>query len=286
MQTFQTPGSLTLRLRVPAGEVEVETVDGAATQVEIIPLRRDEASEAAVEETRIDLRQSGDGHELRVDVPERGATGRLGFLFSRSPEVRVQIRCPREADLLLKSKSADLDARGRFGNVEVETTSGDVEVADVGGSARAQAVSGDVRFGRVDGPAEINTVSGDIAATSVLGTANLNSVSGDIGLREAGSSVNSNSVSGDQRLEAVSEGSVDANSVSGDVYVGVRRGSRVWIDAGSRSGDVTSELEVQDARPDGEGPFVELRVQSLSGDIQLVRAPSPSLRFELKDTDH
>ena len=273
MQTFATPGPLSLRLQVPSGDVDVATVAGTETTVEIEPFRLDEATEAAVAAARVDLRERGGGSsELRVEIPEAGAGGRFGFLFGRSPEVRVRIACPHGADLQVKSKSADVDARGRFGDVQIETASGDVGIGNVDGSLRIQCVSGDVRFGRVGATAEINSVSGDVHGEEVAGNATLNSVSGDVTLRRAEASVDVNTVSGDQRLEAVRQGSTKSHSVSGDLEIGVVRGSRVWIDANSRSGDVTSELEVGDARPAGAGPMLELRVQTLSGDITIARA--------------
>jgi hypothetical protein len=37
------------------------------------------------------------------------------------------------------------------------------------------------------------------------------------------------------------------------------------------SGETSSELEVGDAPPDGEGPLVELRATAMSGDIRVKR---------------
>jgi len=44
------------------------------------------------------------------------------------------------------------------------------------------------------------------------------------------------------------------------------------VDARSRSGEVRSELPVSDAPPEGEGPAVELRANTMSGDITVARA--------------
>ena len=66
--------------------------------------------------------------------------------------------------------------------------------------------------------------------------------------------------------------------MSGDVRVGVGRGTRVWIDATSVSGDLGSELGLDDREPDtdepdpGGGPVVPLRVKTVSGDVSIVRA--------------
>jgi hypothetical protein len=38
------------------------------------------------------------------------------------------------------------------------------------------------------------------------------------------------------------------------------------------SGETTSELEIEDAPTGGEGPQVDLRATSMSGDIRIVRA--------------
>jgi hypothetical protein len=65
--------------------------------------------------------------------------------------------------------------------------------------------------------------------------------------------------------------------VSGDVRVGVGRGTRVWIDAGTISGDLGSELGLDDTDPAddagaGGGLVVPLHVKTVSGDVSIVRA--------------
>src|SRR5206468_284964 len=78
--------------------------------------------------------------------------------------------------------------------------------------------------------------------------------------------------SGDQMIGAVSQGSVNLKSASGDLKVGIREGSTLWVDARSRSGEVSSELPVTDLPPEGDAPHIELRANTMSGDITLVRA--------------
>ena len=81
----------------------------------------------------------------------------------------------------------------------------------------------------------------------------------------------SKSVSGDQRV-TVAEGKVALVSVSGDLEARVRPGSRVFVDANAVSGDVSSELELSGAASNGEGPLVEIRARSVSGDVRIARA--------------
>src|SRR5207253_4824702 len=103
---------------------------------------------------------------------------------------------------------------------------------------------------------------------------------GDLWIGDAGASVRANSVSGDQRIEAVVEGVVESHSVSGDIWIGVRRGSRVYVDANTISGATSSELELTDApaddASDDEGPLLDVRVKTVSGDITIARAPAPA----------
>jgi DUF4097 and DUF4098 domain-containing protein YvlB len=271
MERFTTPGPLTLRIRNTSGEIRLETAEGDETTVELEALRNDDVSQAAVESARVELRERAGGQELRVEIPERGSTSKLGFLFSRSPEVLVRVTSPPGADLQVQTRSADLDARGRFGSAEIETTSGDVEIAELGGDLRLRDVSGDAHIGHIGRNAEVQTVSGDVTVEAGEGTVTLQSVSGDLAVRAAGGPVTLNSVSGDQRAEGAGNGPVSAQSVSGDIRIGIRPGVRVWIDAASRSGDVTSELEVRDGQA-ADGPVAELRLQSLSGDIAIVRS--------------
>ena len=97
-------------------------------------------------------------------------------------------------------------------------------------------------------------------------------------MREARASVSANTVSGDQRIEAVQQGRVDVKAISGDVRVGIRSGSRFYVDANTVSGDTSSEFELgdapaqEDANPDA--PLVEVFAKTVSGDVRIERAPA------------
>jgi hypothetical protein len=78
--------------------------------------------------------------------------------------------------------------------------------------------------------------------------------------------------SGDVEVNSVREGDVVLQTASGDIEVAVKKGSKVFIDARSMSGETSSELEITDAPSDGEGPLVEIRATAMSGDIEIRRA--------------
>jgi hypothetical protein len=278
-ETFQTPNPVRLDIRLGAGEVRLEASQLSETTVRLEPLRDNDASVSAVEEARVEQR----GDEILIDVRDR----RRGF---RGAEVLVEVRCPEGSSVRAKTGSADIEGHGRFGSADVETGSGDVQFGELSDDAKVNAASGDVQIAQIGGEARINTASGDIQVASIGseaklnsasgdvmvnkagGTIEVNSASGDVMIREASSSVSVNTASGDQLLGSVGEGKVDLKSASGDLKIGVREGSTLWVDARSRSGDVTSELPVSDLPPEGDAPHVELRANTMSGDITVVRA--------------
>jgi DUF4097 and DUF4098 domain-containing protein YvlB len=268
-ETFSTPGPIRLDLRVPAGEIAVEACDTDETTVELEP-RGGAESTAAVEEARIELREG----VLVVDLPEQRG---IRF-FSRGPEVRLAVRCPHGCDLRVRAASADVRASGRFATAEVESASGDVELGEVLGDARAKAASGDLKLGPVGGSLVAEAASGDIAVERVAGEAKVRTASGDVVVGEAESSLTVQTASGDQHVGSVTAGETSLRSASGDIWIGIRRGSALWVDASSMSGDTTSELDVGDAPSAGAGeePLVELRAQSMSGDIHVARAAAPA----------
>ena len=173
MPSFETPGRVALDLTVPAGTVAVKTWDDPRVDVDVTPARGDDASAQAAEETRIEAAERGGRHEITVRVPKR--EGRLGFL-GRSPELLVTIRCPEGTDLELTSQSADLDVRGRLGNVAARTASGDALLGDTADLTFTTA-SGDLTAGAVAGALTTKSASGDLAVRSVDGTVTANTVS-------------------------------------------------------------------------------------------------------------
>jgi len=268
-ETFHTPGTLTLDLRVPSGEITLESVDGEETVVELEASGASDAMQELVDGARIELRQRGDGYEVIVDVPRR--RGGLGLIFDRA-DFRLHVRSPHGADVQVSTASADVDGRGVFGALRAELASGDLRFAELSGFVEVKSASGDVAVSIIGGGAKVSTASGDVRIGSVEGEATFRSASGDISVDEASSSVTVQSASGDQRLGSVRSGRVTMQSASGDQTVGIRRGSRVRIDVRSMSGDTTSELDIEDVPALGDGPEVELRATSMSGDVRILRA--------------
>lgn len=240
-ETFATPAPVTLQIDVPAGDIEIETAEMPETNLELEVRGRN--AEELERETRIEARGRG---EIVVAASDRRP--------ARDADYRVRVATPHGAAVRADLASADIRGRGRYAELDIDIASGDVQ------------------FDQVDGQAKINTASGDVELARV-GSARVNSASGDVRVDDSSGSIEVNTASGDVLLRRVAEGDVKVHSASGDVEVGIARGSRVWVDAQSLSGETSSELELESGPAgDDEGPLVELRAQTMSGDISIRRA--------------
>ncbi len=273
-ETFMTPRQLAVNVKLPRGDVEVETADVQEATVELTG--SGERALQQIERSEIRFENRGDHDELIVDADPEDfgwSAGRVKLsisLGSRRDHIKVRIRVPHGTTLRTESGSADVSAAGRYAAVELKTASGDVRVDEVERDAEVKVASGDVRIGRVGGSVKLQTAAGDLSVGPVAGKAEIKTAAGDVNLEEVGAGLSVHSVSGDLRVGSVTEGKVELKSVSGDMLIGVRRGSRVWMDVKTVTGDARSELESSD--DDGEGPLVELKATAMSGDIKIVRA--------------
>jgi DUF4097 and DUF4098 domain-containing protein YvlB len=266
-EMFSTPTPIRVDVDLPAGRVHVEAVETHETEVELEPVGDNPASREAVERARVTF---GDG-DLSVSV---SSTTLSNVIRGRRVEVAVRIRCPQGSTAVVKTRHADITGRGRFARASISTASGDVAWSEVGGDAQFNTVSGGLRVGPVSGRLELNTVSGDVTLERVGGPLQAHAVSGDLTFREAADSVEAETVSGDLEVGSVEAGRVVLGSVSGDVRVGIKRGSRLAVDATAVSGALESEIELAGVVPESgeEGPLVDLRARTISGDLRIVRA--------------
>ena len=246
---FHTPEPIELDVQIPSGEIDVETVDGDESFVTVT------GSEKTLAQMRVEL----DGRRLVVALKGKHTMGiriSIGDFNFGSENLRVKAKIPHSSAAAIMTASADAKLRGRYSSLETKSASGDLTVhGEVDGDATVRTVSGDVRIGRVGGALRANSVSGDVSASAVEG------------------SIEMKSVSGDARFDSVREGTVTVQSVSGDIDVGVAPGTNLDVDAGSMSGDLTSEVPLA-SEPGfaAEGPTLVVRGKTISGDFRVFRA--------------
>jgi DUF4097 and DUF4098 domain-containing protein YvlB len=276
MHEFPVTGPVRLRVEFGAGDIAIKAADTDRVSVD---LRGDgDSADALAAETVIEQR----GDEVLVEVPRR-----TGFL-RRSPQLSLTVTLPEGSRVDVRSESADLDATGRLGDTQVkagsgdtrvehandltvQSGSGDVAVGTTDGFAALTAGSGDVTARQITGPGRVSTGSGDIRVERADGPLQANSGSGDVQVDAAEGDVNANTASGDQYVSRIARGRVKLNSASGDISVGVVDGTPVWLDVNTLSGSVASALSGGEPPVDGEDA-VELRVNTVSGDISLARS--------------
>jgi len=270
VRTFQTPGKVKLRISLSGGDVQLAAHGEPRVDVELIALRNDEVTQAAIEEAVVEARERADHTEIVVEIQRKGSG--WGFL-GRGPSVGIRIQCPERASAEISTASADVTGRGALGDIEMKSASGDIALETID-SLKATTASGDVSAGEVLGEANVKTASGDVEVRLAHGALSLNLASGDAVVGDAKGPISVATVSGDQDVRSVEAGEVKLQSVSGDVRVGVRPGRRLWIDATSVSGSMTSELPMESGA-DSAGaadPEIELRARTVSGDVTIVRA--------------
>lgn len=246
---FDTPAPVELDVHVPIGDIDIETIDGDESFVTIT------GSEKALAQMRVEL----EGRKLIVAMKGKhpfGITISIGDFNFGSGGLHVKAKVPHSSLAAITTATADTKLRGRFASLNAKSASGDLVVTgEIEGDTNLKIVSGDVRLGHVGGDLRATTVSGDVTARSIEGSVELKSVSGDV------------------RFDSVRKGTVTVQSVSGDIDVGVAPGTNLDVDAGSVSGDLTSEVPLG-SEPGGtsDGPMLVVRGKTISGDFRVFRA--------------
>lgn len=264
MDQFDCPGPVTVDLRLAAGACEIRAEPRDSAVVEVEPYDGSDTARQAAESTRVELT----GDTLVIAAPESG-----GWLFRRSPRLRITAAVPTGSSGRLRVASADITCYGEWAQVKLNTASGDAHVEHVTGDLTVNSASGDIRAGQVDGRLTVNTASGDVTAGHIGGPVQVKGASADLEVDDLGADLRSHTASGDVRIGTARRGTVAVNSASGDVSIGVATGTRVWLDLNTLSGRTRSDLDMTGDTPAGDLELT-LQVRTMSGDIDIHRIPA------------
>jgi len=273
-----TPPRITIDFR--SGDINVDTQDVDETTVDLRGRSDDSATRALLDDIVVDQR----GGDIVVLVPKRALS-----LFGRTPDLLLDITAPHGSRLNVKSDSADLSARGSYGETRVASGSGDLSIERLTGSAQIRSGSGDVTVDTAEAALTVGTGSGDIhvgtaesdltvqsgsgsvVVDTATGALKAQTGSGDVEVRRADSDVKAQTGSGDVAVKRVTRGRVQVKAASGDLHVGVADGTPAWLDVRTVTGGVSNDLESSDPVGAGE-QHVRLDLKTVSGDIDIVRA--------------
>ena len=269
MHVFETPGSVSLQVKLPSGRVLVTTADEPRTTVEVVAVGR--RGQDAIDEIEVTMDERLGRYAVKVEQKDRFRWGPIQITWGGDFECRIV--CPSGTDLDLAGGSTDLRSDGELGEVSVRTASGDIRLESVRGDLQVKTASGDISVDTIASQASLVTVSGDLGVERVDASLTARAVSGDVTIGVISGPLALSTTSGDVDIKSVAGGDVRVQTVSGDVRVGIAPGTRTWIDAASVSGRLESELGLdQEPAAETDEAVVPLHVKTVSGDVSIVRA--------------
>jgi hypothetical protein len=267
---------MSVRVEIQLGRIDVLATAREDVSVEVLPSNPSRAGDrAAAEATRIDRV----GDTLAVKGPVKFN------LFGRGDSVDVVVEVPERSDVAATVKYGTARLAGHFGAVraavpygefsldsaerlEFEGGHGDYRVTHVEADAEIEFKSGSVRVGDVGGRLRLKGSDGPIAVDRVVGPAELTTSSGGIELGTAESGATVRSAYGPVRVREAARGTVRIDGSYGNVEVGVRHGTAVWLDATSQHGVVRTDLSADAGPADGDDTL-ELRLRTGYGSIAI-----------------
>lgn len=257
--TFPAPGAVTLEIAIGAGDVHVREQEGAVgLQI---------TGEQDPEQVSIGRAVKRDG-TLHITITERrGISG-----WKRRKGLAIRVDTPAQTSLDIVGGAVDLRSTGTLASLRFASGSGDARVDDVTADVNVKGASGDVRIGRVGGHLRVHLASGDVSADVVAGGATLRTASGDIALGSVTGDSSITSLSGDVVVGSAHPTMLAVQAVSGDVEVGIAQGVPALLDVSSLSGDTRSDLDISPTPTSGDVPPLDLKVNTVSGDVRVRRA--------------
>lgn len=245
-----------LKIGLVGGQVDVVAHDEPGIRIEVHGV------------TTKDLRIESDGTQIEIDHPQIGWDNFLEVFRnfgSGGPKAEVSVAVPRGIALNLGVVNAGALISGLANDARLNTVSGDIIVDTHTGDLSVNTVSGDVQIRELTGSVNANSVSGDVAVTGSVRKITIDTVSGAIWADATGNinTINLNTVAGNStiRLEETLPANYVMRSMSGRVLIdGIDRGSSGPTSYTGSAGELA-------------GSFVDVRANSVSGDITVLRQP-------------
>ncbi|HZE66177.1 MAG TPA: DUF4097 family beta strand repeat-containing protein [Sporichthyaceae bacterium] len=209
------------------------------------------------------------GHTLCVLGPRQGGVPDL-FGGRRKGSVDVVVEVPSGTALKLSTMDADVTVTGRCGRADVATGSAGITLDTVDGDLRLRYGSGESSVEAVHGSVQVKAGSGSARFGEVTGGLHCGFGSGSLDATVVRGDLRSRSGSGHVSVGAV-HGDVDVATGSGGFTLGVPTGVAARLDVTTGSGQLHSDLPVEQNASPGARP-ITIRARTGSGDVRLTRA--------------
>lgn len=195
------------------------------------------------------------------------------FYFGFMDGIVYDVYIPKEYEggLNIKAVSGDVEVEEslKFEDLTISSTSGDIKMGNVEAkNITIETISGDIKLQQLENETlKLKTVSGDIFVESAKEKIEGKTTSGNIEIQKTEGNVELSSVSGDIKSEDFKiMGDSKVKTTSGNVKMYLNKDSNCEIQTKSVSGNVTlpNRRNVM-----GQEPYVELDVETVSGNIRL-----------------
>jgi hypothetical protein len=242
-----------LKVGMLGGKVDVIGHDEPGARVEVHSV------------TGKELKVSMEGDTLEIDHPQLRWDNFIDVFatFRGTAKAEVSIVVPRSVALKFGVVSADALISGLVTDARLSTVSGDIVVDGVTGDLDINGVNGEVSVRNHTGAISAHTVTGEVTASGDISRFSLDAVSSDIFLDIEGTPdlINTNLVSGNLTVRLGSDVATRyrLNTVSGTIQ----------LDGTVIKGTLGKGYEGSDGALDGT--WLELRANSVSGNISVVR---------------
>lgn len=208
-----------------------------------------------------------------IEIKESNKPQFFIFYIGFMEQISYDVYIPKtyEKSLEIKSVSGDIEVNEslKFEDLTISSTSGDVKMGNIEAkNIKIETISGDIKLQDIKSDnLKLKAVSGDIKALSAIGNIEAKTTSGEIEFYKIDGKIDATSVSGNIKSEDFKiTGDSRVKTTSGDVKMYLNQESNCEIQTKTTSGNVTlpNRRNVM-----GVEPYVELNIQTVSGNIRL-----------------
>jgi hypothetical protein len=263
--TFPLTGPINLVVRLGYGSITVATHE-VLTEAVVRLVPRDHQSDV-LDRVTVEMH----GQTLLVTGPRQdGLADLIGRWRRDRDEIDAVIEVPTGTAIKISAASEDVTITGRCGDTDLATTAGRISLDTVDGNLRLRYGSANSRIGVVTGSAELGAAGGSAHFGEVGGPLECKLGSGELIVDVVRGELRLRAGSGSARIGAV-YANADLAFGSGPISIGLPTGVTAQVDITSGTGEVHSDLPVEQA-PDPAARAIRVRARTGSGGVRILRA--------------